>query len=77
MYLLRTGRRSRMLVVALLSVAALAARDATAALEQAVFTLDRLQGDGWQAEGVRVQLALARGTGELRAAMVKLPPPVG
>jgi hypothetical protein len=77
MYLLRTGRRSRMLVVALLSVAALAARDATAALEQAVFTMDRLQGDGWQAEGVRVQLALARGTGELRAAMVKLPPPVG
>ncbi|HXG27992.1 MAG TPA: hypothetical protein VNJ47_03980 [Nevskiales bacterium] len=67
------GRRIAVFVLA----ATLAYAADAQALDRVGLVIGRLQGNGWQAEGVRVQLALARGSGELRATVVKLPAPVG
>jgi hypothetical protein len=69
------ARRPR--IAAFVLAAALAYAVDAHAVDQASFAIGRLQGDGWQAESVRVQLALAQGSGELQAAVLALPPPIG
>jgi hypothetical protein len=60
-----------------LAVILLLAAAAGGAVEEAGLVIDRVHGQGWQAQGVRLQLSLAGNAGLLQVKRIELPPPVG
>lgn len=48
-----------------------------AAVEQAALVVERIEGDGWQAQDVRLRLQVTGDSGELAIARLRLPAPVG